>query len=523
LPTIDVGSYSPIGATSSDSRGRIDTNYQLFGNVSLVKGRHSYKAGLEWRRTFINSFIDSGHRGKLVFSSLDDFLSGSIDGGSSATGDSTRYSYQNSGGAYLLDSWRASSKITVNYGIRWDYFGVIGAENQAFSIFNVKTGGLETIGAAGAPASLYPKDLTGFAPRLSVADDLLGNGKLVIRSGAGIFYDGPSQDFFVGNQPWNTNPAEAGPAFNGIGFASPVVSTITAGTPIFGGYTPSSVFTVDQKLVTPRYASYNLNVESQLASKVALQVGYVGSQGRHLFHFRDLNQVNNVDGSVDSCGNGQTITYMQQCFPTYSVGPYAGDALVYINQIETSALSNYNSLQASLKVQGWRGLTSTLNYTWSHSIDTASDGLDFVPNAAQPDDSFNPHAERASSNFDVSAFSGTGPTTFPNSSRPNRSPAAGLLTACSTLPPASPTQSALSMKAITTGQMSGLDGRTSSAIPTPAQAEPTCSIWPPSPRRAQWTPTRMIQPMNNASAAGIQAARAAMPSMPRITRTSTSR
>ncbi|HEY1256294.1 MAG TPA: hypothetical protein VGF01_16070, partial [Terracidiphilus sp.] len=401
LPTIDVGSYSPIGATSSDSRGRIDTNYQLFGNVSLVKGRHSYKAGLEWRRTFINSFIDSGHRGKLVFSSLDDFLSGSIDGGSSATGDSTRYSYQNSGGAYLLDSWRASSKITVNYGIRWDYFGVIGAENQAFSIFNVKTGGLETIGAAGAPASLYPKDLTGFAPRLSVADDLLGNGKLVIRSGAGIFYDGPSQDFFVGNQPWNTNPAEAGPAFNGIGFASPVVSTITAGTPIFGGYTPSSVFTVDQKLVTPRYASYNLNVESQLASKVALQVGYVGSQGRHLFHFRDLNQVNNVDGSVDSCGNGQTITYMQQCFPTYSVGPYAGDALVYINQIETSALSNYNSLQASLKVQGWRGLTSTLNYTWSHSIDTASDGLDFVPNAAQPDDSFNPHAERASSNFDV--------------------------------------------------------------------------------------------------------------------------
>ncbi len=46
-------------------------------------------------------------------------------------------------------------------------------------------------------------------------------------------------------------------------------------------------------------------------------------------------------------------------------------------------------------------LTSTLNYTWAHSIDTASDGLDFVPNASQPDDSFNPHAERASSNFDV--------------------------------------------------------------------------------------------------------------------------
>jgi len=55
---------------------------------------------------------------------------------------------------------------------------VIGAENNAFSIFDVKTGGLETIGAANGPASLYPKDWNNFAPRLSVADDLLGNGKL---------------------------------------------------------------------------------------------------------------------------------------------------------------------------------------------------------------------------------------------------------------------------------------------------------------------------------------------------------
>ena len=420
LPTIDIfstnpqiNSYSPIGATASDSRGRIDTNYQLFGNVSYIKGRHSFKAGYEWRRTFINSFINSGHRGKLVFNSLDDFLSGTIDGGSSADGDGTRYSYQNSSGAYLLDSWRLSERITINYGVRWDYFGVIGAENNAFSIFDVKNTTLETIGAAGAPSSLYPKDWSNFAPRISVADDLLGNGKLVIRAGGGIFYDGPSQDFFVGNQAYNTNAGQAGPAFNGIGFASPVATTLQYGQAIFGNnspstgeptvglYLPSSVFTVDQKLVTPRYGSYNLNIESQVASKVALQIGFVGSQGRHLFHFVDLNQVNNVNGSVDSCGNGATISYGEQCFPSYSTGSFVNIPLYYVNQIETSALSNYNSLQATMKLQNWHGLTSTLNYTWAHSIDTASDGLDFVPNAAMPDNSFNPRAERASSNFDV--------------------------------------------------------------------------------------------------------------------------
>ena len=414
LPTISFkgGLYSPIGATASDARGRVDTNYQLFGNVSYVKGRHSFKVGYEWRRTFINSFINSGHRGKLGFDTLADFLAGSLDDSisSSAEGDGTRYSYQNNSGAYLLDSWRLSSKITINYGIRWDYFGVIGAENNAFSIFNVKTGELETIGAAGAPTSLYPKDKANFAPRISVADDLLGNGKLVIRAGGGIYYDSPSQDFFVGNQAYNTNAGQAGPAFNNIGFASPVVtgydasnnplSIISTGVPIFGdlsNYSANSVFTVDQGLTTPRYGTYNLNVESQVASKVALQLGYVGSQGRHLFRFRDLDQADNMPGTTLSCGNGNTITYSftdgvgESCFPAY----------YYVNQIETSAMSNYNSLQTTLKLQNWHNLTSTLNYTWAHSIDTASDGLDFVPNAAMPDNSWNPRAERASSNFDV--------------------------------------------------------------------------------------------------------------------------
>jgi hypothetical protein len=391
----DTGAFSAIGVTSSDSRGRIDTNYQLFGNISLTKGRHNYKMGYEWRRTFINSFIDSGHRGSLSFSNFDAFLSGAVSGGSSASGSGTRYSYQNNSGTYFQDSWRVTNHLTVNYGVRWDYYGVVGEKNHQFSLFNPMTDALEQVGVSGGPSSLYPKDWHDFAPRVSVVHDLLGNGKLVIRTGVGIFHDGASQDFFVGNQPWNTSLAEAGPAFNNIGFAglssATAASGIVANQAVYGDYSSSSAFTVSQKLVTPRYVSYNLNLESQVAKRIAVEIGYVGSQGRHLFRFRDLNQVDNVAGSTYSCGNGQTISYGGYCFGNY----------VYINQIETSALSNYNSLQASLKLQNWHGLTSTLNYTWAHSIDTASDGLDFVPNAAQPDNSFNPHAERASSNFDI--------------------------------------------------------------------------------------------------------------------------
>ena len=113
LPTISFkgGAYSPIGATASDARGRIDTNYQLFGNVSYVKGRHSFKTGYEWRRTFINSFINSGHRGKLGFDTLADFLAGIS---------TTAFQFSRRRwhtlllsercGAYLLDSWHLDSR-----------------------------------------------------------------------------------------------------------------------------------------------------------------------------------------------------------------------------------------------------------------------------------------------------------------------------------------------------------------------------------------------------------------------------
>ncbi|HEU5401862.1 MAG TPA: hypothetical protein VFU86_10925, partial [Terriglobales bacterium] len=203
----------------------------------------------------------------------------------------------------------------------------------------------------------------------------------VVRAGWGVYYDAFSQDFFVGQLPWNTyNP---GPAYNDIAFAfsGDVTSQIVQGENVYKSYLSGidggDVFTVDQKLRTPYIQNYNLNVEHQFSNTVALQVGYVGSAGRKLFRYRDINQ-------VDANGN---VAYPNHFY--------------YINQFESSAASNYNSLQTSFKIRNWHGLTSTLNYTWGHSIDDASDGQDYVPNAAQPDDSFNPRAERANSNFDT--------------------------------------------------------------------------------------------------------------------------
>ncbi|HLJ26737.1 MAG TPA: TonB-dependent receptor [Candidatus Angelobacter sp.] len=375
LPSISVGTFAPLGATSSDPRARTDTNTQLFNNYSYSSGRHIWKFGYEFRRTVIDGFFDSGYRGSLSFSSLDNFIAGIPSSGQQAQGNSSRQTFQNNHSFYLQDNFRLFSRLSLNYGVRWEYFGVIGEEQNRFSILS-PSGNLEMV------HQLYPHDLNNFAPRLSLAWDIRGDGKTILRSGWGLYYDAFPQDHFLAQLPFNT--FNAGPAYNGIGpapvtFSFTPAAAIQPGVAVFAPATFSAndVFTVDQNLRTPYIQVFNLNLEHEFTKNMAVQVGYVGSQGRKLFRYVDLNQVNPATGTT--------------AFPNLGV----------VNQIQTSASSSYNSLQSSLKFKNWHGLSSSVNYAWSHSIDNASDGLDFVPNASQPDNSFRPDLERASSNFDM--------------------------------------------------------------------------------------------------------------------------
>jgi len=86
-----------------------------------------------------------------------------------------------------------------------------------------------------------------------------------------------------------------------------------------------------------------------------------------------------------------------------------------VNELGTSAVSNYNALQADFSVRNWHGLSGSFNYTWSHSLDNASDGQDYVANATQPNDSNRPDLEYGNSNFDVRhRVLGTFTYEFPN-------------------------------------------------------------------------------------------------------------
>ncbi|MFZ0796724.1 MAG: TonB-dependent receptor [Terriglobales bacterium] len=401
LPIINVGGFASFGSSKSDPRGRVDSNWHFLNNYSLNRGSHSWKVGFEFRRTSVSQYFDLNHRGILTFSptgtdttGLRNFIAGNVSGGGSQTmGNSRRNTYQDSFGMYLQDNFRLSHRLTLNYGLRWDYYGIIGEKNNLFSILpNLYSGSIEQVGVSGDPSSLYPKDYHNFSPRIGLAYDVFGTGKTIFRLGYGFAYDAFSQDFFAGQVPYTSS--NAGPLFNDVGPKPISYGSVTNGlTPVacgsgtipipgsslcaasvFGNFSFTDVFTVDQNLRTPYVQNYNLNVEQELARNTALSVAYVGSSGRKLFRFIDENQ--GLTGRLN---------------PSYG----------YVLDFQSSAISNYNSLQTSLKLRDVHGFTSTANYTWSHSIDTASDGQDYAPFQSQPQNSFNVRGDRGNSGFDL--------------------------------------------------------------------------------------------------------------------------
>ena len=155
--------------------------------------------------------VTSPNTPSVTLTSLEAFLEGIPDGGKQVQGDSLRHTFQNSHGLFIQDSFRATSRLTLNYGLRWDYFGVTGEKNGLFYTVDFSNGGNNV-----PTNQLYDKDLNNFAPRVAFAYDVSGKGKTVVRAGWGVFYDAFSQDMFLGHLPWNCTFCP-GPAYPGLG------------------------------------------------------------------------------------------------------------------------------------------------------------------------------------------------------------------------------------------------------------------------------------------------------------------
>jgi outer membrane receptor protein involved in Fe transport len=416
--------FAQPGATSGDPRRRVDTNNQLIDSFSSKINRHDLKFGAEFRRTSIQQHFDKYSRGRIKFPTLADFLQGDPSSGFSYIGNTLRHSHENNYGLYIQDSYHVSPRVTLNYGLRWDYYGVVAEKDHLFSNFDTTTSQLVRVGPGGL-SKLYKPDYKNFAPRISAAWDVFGTSKTVVRAGFGIFFDAFSQDMMLGHLPYPTFYSP-GPAYNNIapdpvqqalfvgGAITPgvhIYGTPSCGTDAGGNFHECDIFGFDRNIKTPYLENYNLNIQQQISRNVVLQVGYVGSQGHRLFRFFDINQPSAAQVFAADCPNTPLSQIGQPCtadpgaaiqdFTVPRRFPNAPDGTFYIFQENSTGKSNYNSLQLSLRVNRWHGFNSVVNYVWSRSIDNSSDGEDFVVNAAQPQDSNNPNAEKGPSNFNI--------------------------------------------------------------------------------------------------------------------------
>jgi Carboxypeptidase regulatory-like domain/TonB dependent receptor len=397
LPVISVDGLAQLGSDKADPRQRVDTNWHFIDNVSWKKGRNDFKFGYEFRRTSISQIFNRTFRGELDFSGLASFLAGiPDDGGTQGIGDTNRNTFENSNSLYAQDSFRVTRTLTLNLGLRWDYYGVVQEKQNLFNNVDPTTGQVFALRSN----RLYNPDYRNWAPRVSVAWDVFGHQKTVLRAGYGIFYDATSQDMFLGHLPFSSS-FDPGVAYSGlpgagqISFGLPNQVPFAPGVPVFSNYKPmGDSFGIDPNIRTPYLQNYNLNLQQQITRKMVLQVGYVGSEGHKLWDFRDINQPSQAQITAADLACG--------CINDGDVPRrLTGDNFSYIYWQESASNSVYNALQTTYRIDNWHGLTTAFNYTWSHSIDTASDGEDYVPNAAQPTNSTEPQLNRGDSNFDI--------------------------------------------------------------------------------------------------------------------------
>jgi hypothetical protein len=371
LPTVTITGFVPLGAPTNVPRGRVSSAYQVVDNLTWARRSHVFKMGGEYRRAIVNSFNDQLARGRLNFDSLADFLAGRVSTSGTAVlrGTTRRDRFTNNFGMFLQDDWKITRRLTLNLGVRYEYLGVFEEKGDRLSNF-IPTSGLVRLGEPSLDR-LYEPDYNNFAPRFGFAYYLGAHGRMVLRGGYGIYYDTPSQDYFLLQGFQNGGPGC--PALNPLPGLGVFNLTFPAGTipygpdvPIFGAATGSlpttniSIFAVDPNLRTPYIQNYNFNLQHELRPGTVLQMSYVRSHGVKLFRVRDLNQA--------TAGPAAT---RQQRRPFNSQFPHVS----FINYLETSANSSYNALQATIKQQIRRGLNLYGTYTWSKSLDDASNGI----------------------------------------------------------------------------------------------------------------------------------------------------
>jgi hypothetical protein len=342
--------------------------FNIVDGISIQKGSHRVKLGVDYRqlsptfgpRTYFPSTYFTDVPSVVAGQTLFTLIQASRSGRLSLTNIS----------AFAQDTWNATPRLTLTYGLRWEFNPAPSGSLPLFAINSVAD--LASLNVASAGTPLWSTTYNNFAPRLGIAYHLFQNDgrQTVIRAGYGVFYDLSTQQ--LGDAVGALTPPFGATSFLG---STPFPLSSGTGQPPTIPSTPpfSSLVAFDPHFKLPYTLQWNTALEQELGVQQSITFSYIGAAGRRL---------------------------VQQEFP---LNPNAnfGQAQLY----ENVGKSTYNALQAQFQRRMLRGLQLLTSYTWSHSIDTASSGTSgFQVPSGQSDlfvRSLGVNANRGASDFDI--------------------------------------------------------------------------------------------------------------------------
>jgi hypothetical protein len=386
LSFITITGYSPLGDEGNNPQNSVTNVYQFLNNASYTRGNHLFKFGADVRFSQQNAFRDVESRGRLQFSpffqltgnALADMLLGFPLLTSVARVDNPQQIRTESYNFFINDSWRVTPRFTLTAGLRYEYNSPpVDAEDRA-TVFDLDSRNIVAVGTNGVPRSGFDADKNNFAPRVGFAWSI--GESTVLRGGYGIYYDqsplAPSESLYF-NSPFFDN---------NIFFSLPGLPlTLSDPFPAFFPFPlPDSALAIQRDLRTGYMQHWNFNIEREFGTHTVLEIAYVGSKGTKLLTARDINQ-----------------PQPQVLPPGLPFVPRPDPRFDDIDLLESRGNSNYHALQTRFQQRLFHGLTSLVSYTWSRSIDDASNFFSSAGDPNFPQNSFDVAAERGRSNFDV--------------------------------------------------------------------------------------------------------------------------
>ncbi len=404
-PRVDLVGFSTFGNTIQGPQGRYVNTFHYLGNLTYIRGKHTFKFGADFRPVAQNQVFDFIPNAYFFFDGsataqglvptipgltpvLNDFANGLAT--QVVQNSPGRRGYRTKGtSAFAQDDWRISRRLTLNLGLRWEYnTPLVEIRDRVFTfrpgqqstIFPSAPRGVVYPGDQGIDRSTYEPDYNNFGARLGFAFDVFGNGKLAVRGGYGNFFDTPVSELtlqFLTSAPYAIQPATfyspltnpwQGSLVNPIPQPFPFVEPQAGANFNFRNIAPIPMTIMSPTFATPYSHNFNLDVQWNLTRDWLVTAGYVGNLGVKLLNRQQINY-GIVDATATS-GNINPRRIFNRGNPQSA--EFGGAVFGGITNQTTDAQSNYHALQMSVVKRFSQGFTLTGAYTWSKAIDNAS-------------------------------------------------------------------------------------------------------------------------------------------------------